>query len=82
MSAKILQRIHINKTNIEKIHKWQRQAKRKILLLEMQGFVTVIPDESIFTYDPVTGKKYLTPHTMTFLCFLLYCVTTSSPLSD
>ena len=61
MSAKTAQRVHTSKADIEEIRRWQRNTKELISRLEKKGFATVIQDESFFTYDPVTGRKYWSP---------------------
>ena len=61
MSAKTAQRVHASKADIEEIRRWQRNAKERISRLEEKGFATAIQDEALFTYDPVTGRKYWSP---------------------
>ncbi len=61
MSAKTAQRIHISRAEIDKIKRWQHNAKRRISRLELKGFTTVVFDESIFIDDPASGAKYWSP---------------------
>ena len=61
MSAKIAKSVHINRAEIQKIRKWQRNAKRRISRLKSKGFATIVFDEAIFIDDPVKGVKYWSP---------------------
>ena len=58
MSVKTAQRVHTSKADIKEIRQWQRNANGHISRLEKKGFAIVIQDESLFTYDPVSGRKY------------------------
>ena len=58
MSAKTSLRVHVNRVGIDEIKRWQRNVKKYISRLIMEGFTVLIQDESIFTHDPITGVKY------------------------
>ena len=64
--GKMVQRVHVNRTSICQIRRWQQNATRRTLRLEKQGFATVIFDEAIFVDDPQSGVKYCVPSPTTF----------------
>ena len=61
LSSKRTTSIHINAASKEFVKTWQRNLKRRISRLEMQGFTLVVEDESFFIRDRTEGCRYWTP---------------------
>lgn len=61
LTPKTVQRVHAGRAGMEKIRKWQRNAKRRISRLQKRGFTVTVFDEAIFVNDPASGAKYWSP---------------------
>ena len=61
LSSKRTTSIHINAASKELVKTWQKNLKRRISRLEMQGFTLVVEDESFFIRDRTEGCRYWTP---------------------
>ena len=58
MSAKSVQKYHINRASISAVRSWQQRIKKRILCLEQEGFVIAMTDEAFFIRDVKAGRKY------------------------
>ncbi len=58
MSAKTAQKYHINRASVSTVRNWQQRIKKRISLLEKEGFVIAITDEAFFIRDVKAGRKY------------------------
>ena len=58
MSAKSVQKYHINHASISAVRSWQQRMKKRISRLKKAGFVIAKLDEAFFVRDAKTGKKY------------------------
>ena len=61
LSSKRTTSIHTNAAGKEFVKTWQRNLKRYIPRLEMQGFTLVVEDESFFIRGRTEGCRYWTP---------------------
>ena len=61
LSPKRTTSIHINAASKEFVKTWQKNLKRRISRLEMQGFALVVEDESFFIRDRTKEGRYWTP---------------------
>ena len=58
LSSKCTTSVHINAAGKESVKGWQRNLKRRISRLEMQGFTLVVEYESFFIRDRTEGRRY------------------------